>query len=461
MDAPSVSLDVRLPPVPDTIISVHAHFHVMSITINLPLHLPLLTLPVTVSTPINIAPITVIGKITTHLTTIALTASAPPTPTNSIVTSTTAAISIGETDTTVTPAIVIGSMSAPRVLVAVAGGRVKLLEVVSRTMVGGVGDGGPLDEEAAAVTTMRPAAVTTSFVPSSTIPSRPYAHPTSSWAMPIDACCATTRGNDSSLLLIVMIAANGNISIGGRGRLSGAPQGDYRLANHSRLPPTVVGSGSAGRGGDRPSVFVEVLSTATSPRPGPASLLSPSLQPQPGCRRQHGGRVGGSLRAAEIAGTRQGTTGGGRSALGAPSNAAVVIQGTEMPSNVGRLVLRLASDVADCAPNTHTRRSPRGKMKTGEDDAKKNAGRPAGRHDRSAAAPSSAPGSPIHLNGHAVTPIISHACCLLRDSLASTVAAQQATIPAGTYRPLLVPQSPSRWPEPEPVAPPGRRFARP
>ncbi len=188
--------------------------------------------------------------------------------------------------------------------------------------------------------------------------------------MPIDASCATTCGNDSSLLPMVVIAANGNISIGGRGRLSGAPQGDYRLANHSRLPPTVVGSGSAGRGGDRPSVFVEVLSTATSPRPGPASLLSPSLQPQPGCRRQQGSRVGGSLRAAEIAGTRQGTTDGGRSAVGAPSTAVVVIQERRTSGSVGRLVLRFACGPADYRPNIHARRRPRGQMKTGEDDPK-------------------------------------------------------------------------------------------
>ncbi len=96
--------------------------------------------------------------------------------------------------------------------------------------------------------------------------------------MPIDDHNAVDDGSDdcdSSLLQMTAVMITN--SSGGRGGLSGVALGVGRIAIHSRHPPTVAGIGSAWCSGGRPTANAEIHTAAAPPRPGPASLLPPSL----------------------------------------------------------------------------------------------------------------------------------------------------------------------------------------
>ncbi len=103
-------------------------------------------------------------------------------------------------------------------------------------------------------------------------------------------------------LLPMMSMISTSTFSGDRRCSSGGPLRDRRIRIYSPPLPAVAEDGVAWCGSDRPTVLFDTSSKATPPRPGPASLLSSSLRPQPGHRMTRGGRVGVRLRAAGTAG---------------------------------------------------------------------------------------------------------------------------------------------------------------
>ncbi len=153
--------------------------------------------------------------------------------------------------------------------VEVEGGRVvNLLAPTS-----GGGDGGGDDRKAAAATTTSTNAITTFTRLTPTIPDVPspvLLHDTG--GLPI-----VRAGMAPALLPVSMIMMHSrSTSVGGRGQSSGGPLGARQSVDHSPPPPTVVVVGAAWHSRDRPSVLIDTSSIAVPPRPGPASLLSPS-----------------------------------------------------------------------------------------------------------------------------------------------------------------------------------------
>ncbi len=165
---------------------------------------------------------------------------------------------------------------------------------------GGGVDGGGDEVGAAAATTSQIEAITNILPIIPTIPFPPIILPSDANQPPI------VRANIAHTLLpmAMIVIASHTISSGGRGRPSGGPRGARHFVDHSLPPPTVVVDRAAWHGSDRPSVFANTTLVAVPPRPGPASLLSSSMRPQPGRIAQRGGRAGSALRAA-------GTTGRG------------------------------------------------------------------------------------------------------------------------------------------------------
>ncbi len=120
---------------------------------------------------------------------------------------------------------------------------------------------------------------------------------------------------------------SGTSSNCGRGRTSGEPRRTHHFLAHSLPPPAVAVGRAARRGnGDRPTVFANATLASAPPRPGPASLLTSSPHPQPGCATQRGGRVGTASRAAGMTGNRKTTVGLGYTRVGTLDVAAMVTQ---------------------------------------------------------------------------------------------------------------------------------------
>ncbi len=186
---------------------------------------------------------------------------------------------------------------------------------------GGGGDSGA--QVVRATATIIPFVVTvTNSIPRS-IPLAPYlqTHP---GAGPPPAIILD--GNPSLLPMILMIS--NSTSAGDRRCSSGGPLRDRRIRIHSPPLPTVAEVGVAWHGSDRPSALFDATSNATPPRPGPASLLSSSLRPQPGHSMPRGGRVGIRLRAARTAsaGARCVNVCAGRRTTGIPDPVTLVAQ---------------------------------------------------------------------------------------------------------------------------------------
>ncbi len=177
----------------------------------------------------------------------------------------------------------------PSVAVARGGGVV----VPPVTSVGVDGSG---DEHSAAPTTKPFDAVTAVPIhPSTTSPLiTSLIHDTSD--APVVHDC-----NTPALLPMTMLTSHTN-STRGRDHASEGLQGARQLVGHPPPPPTVVVDRAAQHGGGRPTASANAALATMLPRPGPASLLPPSLRPQQGRRRQRGGRVGGVPRAAGITG---------------------------------------------------------------------------------------------------------------------------------------------------------------
>ncbi len=192
---------------------------------------------------------------------------------------------------------------------------------------GGASDGGIRDEEAAAVTTSPAASVITLARPFTTPSSSRLLGSSASGVMPIDNRDGTAMVDESSLLPMMISRMINGGSRRGCGDLSGIPLGVRRIVDHFQHPPSAVGSWSAWRGGGRPTAFAKIRLAATPPRPGPASLLPPSMWPQHGHIARRGGRVGHSLRAAEETANRQTTTVDGRSSKGATAAVTVASDG--------------------------------------------------------------------------------------------------------------------------------------
>ncbi len=104
-----------------------------------------------------------------------------------------------------------------------------------------------------------------------------------------------------ALLPMSMVIGSLSFSVGERRCSSGGPRKDRRTRTYSPPLPTAAVFGVAWRGIDRPSVLFNAALNATPPRPGPASLLPSSLQPQLGHSMPRGGRVGVRPRAAGTA----------------------------------------------------------------------------------------------------------------------------------------------------------------
>ncbi len=168
----------------------------------------------------------------------------------------------------------------------------------------GSGDG---HEGAAAATTLPALSIAAlALPPVMTIPlTPPLPASCSSWVIIIDISDIgdlTMGDSNPSLLLtstVMVVSING--SNRGRGHPSEDPRRGRRCRVHSLPAPTVAQVRAARRGGGRPSAFVNATLTTAPPRPGPASLLSSTMQSQLDCIRHQGGRVGESLRAAAIA----------------------------------------------------------------------------------------------------------------------------------------------------------------
>ncbi len=188
----------------------------------------------------------------------------------------------------------------PFVAMALAG------DVVAATLPtsGGVdGEGGIRDDiRAAATTTALVKAITTPMI---SIPAPTTSLPPASSSHHHSDATAMVGDVTPALLPIMTMLSSGSNSGGGCGRSSEGPQGDRRYPVHSLPPPTVVADRAAWHGVGRPSAFVNSALTTMPPRPGPASLLSALLRPQPGRITQHGSRVGGPLRAARKASAGQ------------------------------------------------------------------------------------------------------------------------------------------------------------
>ncbi len=183
----------------------------------------------------------------------------------------------------------------PRVAVAV--GSVCALPPTSG---GGDGTGGAFGTDelmAAASTTCRVSAVTTFIIVMFT-PTIPIIR-LLTFLLPGDVLVVIM--DDAHTLLPIRITANGSSDTSGRGRTSEGPRRDRRFLAHSPPPSAAKVVGAAWRGVGRPSALVNTALTATPPRPGPASLLASSKQPQQGCSAQRGSRVGEPLRAARTA----------------------------------------------------------------------------------------------------------------------------------------------------------------
>ncbi len=160
-----------------------------------------------------------------------------------------------------------------------------------------VGDNGGGDEDAAAPTTRPIDAVTAaSSLPSTTCPVIP------SPVHDIRSAPIVHNSNTHALLPMTMFASQLS-SARGRDHSSEGLQGVRQYVGHPPPPPTVAVDRAAQRGVGRTTAFANTALATTLPRPGPASLLPPSWQPQQGRRAQRGGRVGGVPRAARKAGS--------------------------------------------------------------------------------------------------------------------------------------------------------------
>ncbi len=215
-------------------------------------------------------------------------------------------------------------------------------------------DGGS-DDDAAAVTTSHEVTNTSITTIPPTTRASPISHPRDVDHGPPAHLLATIVLIGAPTLLPLMVMISTNSSRSDRGRASGGPLRDRRISVRSSPMPTVTLAKVARRGIDRPTVSFECASNATPPRPGPASLLSPSLQPQPGCSAPRGGRVGIRHRAARTAavGDEYASVWAVRRGTGTPDAIALVSQETTVTENrreaarldatpVGALALRRA-----------------------------------------------------------------------------------------------------------------------
>ncbi len=266
--------------------------------------------------------------------------------------------------------------------------------VVSLPTTGG-GDGRG-DELAAAATTTPSDAITTFIHHASTIPSAPFPFPDDArdaWLL------ATIALIVAPTLLPLMVMISANCSRSDRGRTSGGPLRDRRTSVRSSPMPTVALVEVARRGIDRPTVSFDCSANATPPRPGPASLLSPSLQPQPGCSAQRGGRVGIRHRAARktAVGDRNASawaigrnTGVHDSATPAPQGQAVANSGRVArldASLVGAFTLRCTHTAAVVEEAAHDREEVEQGTQAGECRHDIRVRPPPGRGRRSASGP--------------------------------------------------------------------------
>ncbi len=160
----------------------------------------------------------------------------------------------------------------------------------------GGGDGGG-DDHAAAITTPLSNAITTSTEhASTTLPLIILPRHNS------DDAPLVRAGITPALLPMVIRIVSSSISISGRDHASEGLRGDRQLVGHSPPLPAAAVDRAARHGGGRPSAFANTALATVPPRPGPASLLPSSLQPQRGRIPQQGGRVGGVPRAARKTG---------------------------------------------------------------------------------------------------------------------------------------------------------------
>ncbi len=189
------------------------------------------------------------------------------------------------------------SLGGGPVVVAVVHGCVNALPPTSGGGSGARGIRVRDDTTAAASTTGSSLAITTTII----IPSFPTTSRSlvTSFLLPGDAHAVTIDG--SRTLLPMVMVNSGSSSVCGRGRTSGGPRRDRRFLAHSPPPSAATVERAARHGIGRPSAFVNAALTTMPPRPGPASLLASSMQPQQGRITQRGSRVGEPLRAAVAA----------------------------------------------------------------------------------------------------------------------------------------------------------------
>ncbi len=135
------------------------------------------------------------------------------------------------------------------------------------------GESGGGDEAAAAATTHPIDIISTTTAHASTTMSQIPSPISDAGGTPL----VHAGANPALLPIVIPTAPSRSNSIGGRGRPSEGPRRARHFVARSLPPPTVVADRAARYGSDRPSVVASAALASVPPRPGPASLLSPSM----------------------------------------------------------------------------------------------------------------------------------------------------------------------------------------